>query len=280
MTDPAAASADRSPPVAVSDPLPGERQQQILQLLREQGRVLAAPLALRFGVSEDSIRRDLRELAARGQCRRVHGGALPITPVYAPLDERHGEAAQRKQALADAAVAQLGQAQSLLLDAGSTNSAIARALPHSAPDGHAALQVLTNAPDIALALLASSAVDITLLGGRLQRRSGAVLGAQALQSMQTLRADVSCIGVCALDVEGGLWAIDGEEAVLKRAMRERSDRHLVVVSNEKLGAVATFRIGELDERSVLVCEADAPAAAVATLRSLGVAIVHAQAAGN
>lgn len=251
-----------------SEALPGERHAIILRLLQEEGRVLSAALAAHFGVSEDSVRRDLRELAARGLCRRVHGGALRITPAYAPLRERHDEGPQRKQALARCAVAQLGSAQSVLLDAGSTNTAFAAALPHDL-----ALQILTNAPDIALRLIDHPAVAVTVLGGRLHSRSGALLGAQALQSLQLLRADVACVGVCAMDSEGGLWAIDGEEAVLKREMHARADRHVVMLSNEKLGAVASFRIGELDEHSVLVCEHDAPAGFVRALQRHGLQIV-------
>jgi len=257
----------------MSDPLPSERHAHILQRLRNEGRVLSAVLAVQFGVSEDSIRRDLRELAAQGLCRRVHGGALPVTPHYAPLHQRHGQAPCRKQALARCAVAQLGHAQSLLLDAGSTNSALASALPPGA-----ALQIVTNAPDIALRLLDHPGAEVTLLGGRLHKRSGALVGAQALQALQLLRADIACVGVCAVDAEGGLWAIDAEEAVLKREMRARADRHLFVVANEKLGAVASFRIGELDAHSVLICEHDAPAAFVRALQTRGLQVLRAAAA--
>lgn len=256
-----------------TEALPSERHARILQQLQNEGRVLSAALAVQFGVSEDSIRRDLRDLSAQGLCRRVHGGALPVTPQYAPLHERHDQAACRKHALARCAVAQLGAGQSLLLDAGSTNSALASALPPGA-----ALQVVTNAPDIALRLLDHPAPEVTLLGGRLHKRSGALLGAQALQALQMLRADIACVGVCAIDVAGGLWAIDAEEAVLKREMRARADRHLVVVANEKLGAVASFRIGELDERSILVCEHDAPAAFVDALQARGLQVLRAPAA--
>ncbi|MFN4162821.1 MAG: DeoR family transcriptional regulator, partial [Stenotrophomonas sp.] len=75
--------------------LPGERQQTILRLLREQGRVFSAPLAVQMGVSEDSIRRDLRDLASQGLCRKVYGGALPAAPTFPPLADRHGQ--QREQ---------------------------------------------------------------------------------------------------------------------------------------------------------------------------------------
>ena len=253
------------------DPLPGERHATILQMLRNDGRVLSAALALRLGVSEDSIRRDLRELAAQGLCRRVHGGALPLTPTFAALHERHDQTPQRKQALAACAIAQLGNARSLLLDAGSTNTALAGALPRDR-----SLQILTNAPDIALRLLEHPGTEVTLLGGRLNKRAGALLGAQALQSLHQLHADVACVGVCAIDSDGGLWAIDGEEAVLKREMQARADLHLVVATNEKLGAVASFRIGALDERCVLVCEHDAPAPFVRALRERHLQVVLAE----
>lgn len=250
--------------MSLPDALPGERQQAILGLLQSEGRVLAAALATRFGVSEDSIRRDLRELAQRGLCRRVHGGALPVTPTFPPLRERRQQDAPRKQALALAAVGLLAHGDCVALDAGSTNSAIAAVLP---PDLQ--LRVVTNAPDIALTLIERAGVEVTLIGGRLQPHCGAVLGAQAMESLQELRLDVYFAGTCAVDSDGTAWSIDGEEAAFKRALLRRADRLVVVASNEKLGAVGTHRIAVRSQVDVLLVESDAPLALCDALRSSG-----------
>lgn len=236
------------------DTLPSERQQTILGLLQQHGRVLSAQLAVDLQVSEDSIRRDLRDLAQHGLCRKVYGGALPATPDFPPLSARQTVQKTQKQALAREAAAQIRAGDTVLLDAGSTNSAIAACLP--ALEG---LHILTNAPDIALTLMARGGIEVTLIGGRLDPRIGATVGAQALEAMGGLRVDLFFIGTCAVDAQQGLWAVDGEEAALKRAMLAASSRCVVVATNDKLGAQASHRIGTVDDIDVLVLEADAPA---------------------
>ena len=134
--------------------LPQERQHGILQRLRSRGRVVAAELSAEFAVSEDSIRRDLRELAARGLCKRVYGGALPLSAAAAPLQQRRGEQVGRKLALARKAATLVREGQVLLIDTGSTNAAIASSLPE-----RMGLTVITNAPDIALALYEREGVE-------------------------------------------------------------------------------------------------------------------------
>lgn len=255
-------------PMNSADTLPGERQQAILQLLREHGRVLATPLALQFGVSEDSIRRDLRDLAQRGLCRRVHGGALPLTPTFPPLAERQQQDLPRKQALAEQAAGLVRHGELIALDAGSTNSAIAAMLPR-----HLQLRVVTNAPDIALLLMAREGIEVSLIGGRLDRRSGGVLGSQAMECLAGLHVDVCFAGTCAIDSEGTAWAVDGEEAAFKRALVRCADRVVVVAGNEKLGAIASHRITSREQVDVLLLEADAPAALVDALRLQGLDVI-------
>lgn len=255
-----------------SEALPGERQQTILRLLREHGRVFSAPLAVQMGVSEDSIRRDLRDLASQGQCRKVYGGALPAAPAFPPLVDRHAQQREQKQALARAAAAHVRPGELVLLDAGSTNSAIAACLPDQQ-----GIRVITNAPDIAVLLMARSGIEVSLIGGRLDPRIGAAVGAQALEAIAALRVDVCFIGTCAVDAEAGMWAVDGEEAALKRAMLAASSRCVVVASNEKLGAQAAHRIGGVEQIDILVLEADAPSAQAEAFARRGVDLHHARA---
>lgn len=229
--------------------LPQERQQGILQRLRSRGRVVAAELAVEFSASEDSIRRDLRELAAQGLCRRVYGGALPVSAAVAPLKQRRGEQVGRKLTLARTAVSLVREGQVLLIDAGSTNAAIAAALPE-----RLGLTVITNAPDIALALVEREGFEILLLGGRVDPEVGGAVGAQTLEELRRIRADLCFPGACAIDVDSGLWGFDSEESLLKRAMIEASGETVVVATSEKLGAAATHRIAPITDVQHLVVE--------------------------
>lgn len=254
-------------PAATAEMLPQERQQRILQRLRSHGRVLAAELAVELGASEDSVRRDLRELAAKGLCRRVYGGALPLAVPLAPLKQRHAEHASRKLALARKAVELVRQGQVLLIDAGSTNAAIAAALPE-----RMALTVVTNAPDIALALYDRAGFEVLLLGGRIHPRVGAALGGQTLRELQRIRADLCFPGACAIEAESGLWGWGSEESLFKRLMIEASGETVVVATDDKLGSQATHRIVDMADVQHLVVEHGAGRAVRAAFAAKGASV--------
>jgi len=246
--------------------LPRERQDRIWDRLCQQGRVIAADLAVEFRVSEDSIRRDLRELAARGLCKRVYGGALLMTR-YVPLEERRGEHVERKRALAAVAASLVSPGQILFLDAGSTNSAIAAALPEGRD-----LTVVTNAPDVALALLGRPGFDVLAIGGRIDPKIGGAMGTMALRQIQGIRADLCFPGVCAADAETGLWTYDAEEVVLKRTMIEASGETVLVATREKLLAAATHHTVPAASISYLVVERGTDPAVVAAWRKVGTSV--------
>lgn len=240
--------------------LPEERRQSIIEAVEREGRVLAAELAQRLDTSEDTIRRDLRELDAAGLLRRVHGGAMRRTR-EASFGERVERDLARKAALAQTLRACIRPGDTLLIDAGSTNLALARLLE----DGQAAA-IVTNSPQLALALGDFRRTRIVLLGGTYHTALGAVLGASTLAELQRLRADLCIVGVCALDPGRGLAALDAEEATIKAAMVTGSTRRAAAVLNERLGDGAPFAFARLAELDHLVLEADAPDDAVARLR--------------
>lgn len=250
---------------AHSEVLPQERKHEILSRLRTAGRVSAAELASMFDISEDSIRRDLRELAARGLCRRVYGGALLPSPPLSPFRQRQDENAPRKQALAKVAASLVQPNQVLLIDAGSTNNAIAAALP----ERHG-LTVATNAPSIAQQLMAREGFEVMLVGGRIDISAGGSVGAEALDQLRRIRADVCFPGACAIDSARGLWGMDSDQAVFKRAMIEASGTCVVVVLNDKLETPAPFQVADLHAIDYLIVEHDAPAAQVQAFEKRGI----------
>lgn len=237
---------------------PDERQHVILDRLAARGRVLAADLAREFGTSEDTIRRDMRELAAAGLCRRVYGGALPLSPASRTIREREREAPARKAALGAAAAGLVAAGQTVLIDAGSTNAAIARALPPGL-----GLTVVTNAPAIAAELAGRPGTEVVLLGGRLDPDAGACLGARAVRDVALMRPDLCFLGACAVDSGAGVAAFGFEEAEFKRAAVAASAAVAVAVTNEKLGTAAPHVVAAAAEVAHLVAEADADPARLA-----------------
>ncbi|NBI44354.1 MULTISPECIES: DeoR/GlpR family DNA-binding transcription regulator [Burkholderia] len=250
------------------DALPDERQQHIRSLLATHGKVIATELSEKFGVSEHTIRRDLADLARAGACRKVYGGAVALAPDGGTLQHRSAQQPERKQALAAAAISLLDRRQSLFLDAGSTNLAIARALP-----ADLALTVVTNAPAIAAALIEREGLSIIMLGGQVDRAVGGAVGATAVDAVRRLSFDLAFLGACAIDPQEGLTAFDLEDAAFKRAVITRSGATAVAAVKEKLLSVATHNAAPIDEITTLIVEHDTPAKPQRAFEKAGVQLV-------
>jgi DeoR/GlpR family transcriptional regulator of sugar metabolism len=246
--------------------LPRERQQLILERLQRDGKVIAADLAQEFRVSEDSIRRDLRDLAAQGLCRRVYGGALLAVNIP-PLGERHAERTELKRALVRTALGLIGTGQILFIDAGSTNTVLAKMLPD-----HSDLTVVTNAPDVALAVLGRPGFDVIMLGGKLDPAIGGAIGSRTVRQAQDIRADLCFPGVCAIDPQRGLWTYDEEETVFKQAIIEASGETVAIATPDKLVASATHHTAPITGISHLVVASDTDTTVVARYRAAGVTV--------
>ncbi|MGB3878723.1 DeoR/GlpR family DNA-binding transcription regulator [Shinella zoogloeoides] len=255
--------------MSVQDLLLGERQALIRMRLDLSGRVIAAELAQELGVSEDTIRRDLREMAASGLCQRVYGGALRISPASTTMNERMAIGGARKAALARAAATLVPAGATVFLDAGSTNLALARALP--AGQG---LTVATNAPAIAAALLERDLTTIQL-GGLIDARLGAAIGAKAMRDAEALRPDILVLGVCGIDPEAGVTAGSFEEAEFKRFLASRSRTVMVVATNDKLSTAAPYSVVPLSRVAQVVIEADADDEEAAALTVAGIETLRA-----
>lgn len=247
--------------------LPRERQQLILERLQRDGKVIAVDLAQEFRVSEDSIRRDLRDLAAQGLCRRVYGGALLAVNIP-PLGERHAERTELKRALARTAVGLVGTGQIIFIDAGSTNTILAKMLPD-----HRDLTVVTNAPDVALAVLGRPGFDVIILGGKLDSAIGGAIGSRTVRQAQDIRADLCFPGVCAIDPQRGLWTYDEEETVFKQAIIEASGETVAIATPDKLVASATHHTAPITGISHLVVASDTDDDVVARYRAAGVTVL-------
>lgn len=226
-----------------------ERKAEIRRRLAASERVIAGELAQEFRVSEDTIRRDLRELAAAGQCIRVYGGALPARDL--PLAERRtiGMDAKRRLAAAMAKFAEPGM--TVFLDAGSTNLAAAQVLPD-----HLDLTIITHAPHIAAVVLDRPGFRLQMIGGKVDTKTGAATGAQAQRELEMLRPDLALIGACAVSGAAGVTAFDADDAACKRLLTRQSRLTLVAAVNEKIGTSAPFPVYPLSAFSHIVVERD------------------------
>ena len=240
-----------------------ERRQAIVEQVERQGKVLAAELAQQFQTSEDTIRRDLRDLDTAGLLRRVHGGAMRRTRAEPSFGQRADADAARKGVLARALAEAVQPGDTVLVDAGTTNLAFVRLLE----DGHAAA-IVTNSPRIALELGHLRATRVMLLGGVYSGHADAVLGAHTVAEIRRLRVNLAVVGVCSVEADRGLGASDAEEAVVKSAMLAAASRRIVAALNERLEAPAPFLIAPLSEVDRLVLEPDVAPDVLARLREV------------
>jgi DeoR/GlpR family transcriptional regulator of sugar metabolism len=250
--------------------LAAERRDFLLARLHTDGKLVAKEIAAELGVAEDSIRRDLRELAAAGLCQRVYGGALPVSPAVADYATRTTVATSSKDRVAAAAAALIRPGSTVLLDGGTTALAVAAALP---ADLHAT--VVTHSPTVAAALVAHPAVDVYVLGGRLFKHSAVTCGAAAAEAAQRISADLFLLGVTGVHHEAGLTTGDADEAAMKRTLAGRAADTYVLASSEKIGAASPFTVLTPDAVSGVITDAPPDHPVLRSLRTAGVAIIPA-----
>jgi len=229
--------------------LAAERRHEILVRLDRDGRVVVAELVTGLGVSEDTIRRDLEELAGQGLLHRVHGGALASPPETLPFERRLEIDREEKVALAKAAVPIVESARTLVVDGGTTALEVARHLPANW-DG----VVVTNAPPVATALAAHPRAEVVVVGGRLLKDEQVAVGPVAIDAFRAVRADACVLGVCAFDPEVGVTTSNDDEAQVKRAMIACSDQVVALATRDKLHASSPWVVASLDQIDHLVTD--------------------------
>ncbi len=250
--------------------LTAERRRSIVQTLQRDGKVLASELSKTMNVSEDTIRRDLRELATSGVLQRVHGGALPLTPTTASFTVRQQQAPEAKAAIAQAAVQFIRQGQVIILDGGTTPLQVAQHLPHDLR-----ATVITHSPPVALALAEYPEIEVILIGGKLYKHELVTTGAATVEAFRNIRADLCFLGIGSLHPEVGISTLDLEEAYVKRAMIASAAEVVALTSAEKLGTAAPYIVGPISDLTHLVTERSVPAEVLAPYRASGITIVRA-----
>jgi len=248
--------------------LAAERRDHLLGLLAREGKIVAKDVAAGLGISEDSVRRDLRDLAAEGLCLRVYGGALPVSPAVADYAARRSVTPDGKQKVAEAAVRLVRPGGALILDGGTTALAVTRALP---PDLECT--VITHSPTVASALLDHPLAEVFLLGGRLFKHSAVTCGAAAVEAAQNVSADLCLLGVTGVHPDAGLTTGDAEEAAMKRALAARAADTYVLASHEKLGTASRFRVLPWEEISGVITDCAAGHPVLGELRARGVRVL-------
>lgn len=249
-----------------------ERQQEILRLAQERGRVDVLSLAEEFQVTAETVRRDLKVLDRAGLVRRVHGGAIPAGRLdFEPdLAERDTLAAGEKDRIARAALAELPADGTVILDAGTTAARLAAVLPVDSP-----LTVVTHALPVAARLADHPGIALHLVGGRVRHRTRAAVDAWALRAYGEIHADVLFLATNGFSVEGGLTTPDLAEAAVKRALVAAARRVVLLADSAKFAQRHFARFASLAEVDVLVTDTGLGDADAALLERQGPEVVRA-----
>jgi DeoR family fructose operon transcriptional repressor len=249
-----------------------ERQAQIATLARQEGRVEVASLAEHFGVTTETIRRDLTALERHGALRRVHGGAIPLERLgFEPrLETRDAVMTSEKERIAKAALAELPDEGAILIDAGSTTIRFAEAIPNDRE-----LTVVTDALNIAVRLAPRPNLTVLVLGGRVRARTLAAVDVWALDLLGNVFVDVAFMATNGVSVERGLTTPDPTEAAIKRAMIGAARRVVLLADHTKAGNDHLIRFGDLADVDTLITDTGLNAELSSDIEAAGVRVVRA-----
>ncbi|MFI1419539.1 DeoR/GlpR family DNA-binding transcription regulator [Streptomyces sp. NPDC020731] len=249
-----------------------ERQREILRLARDGGRVDVVSLAEEFQVTAETIRRDLKALDRAGLVRRVHGGAIPAGRLdFEPdLAERETTAADEKDRIARAALAELPADGTLIVDAGSTAARLAGTLPVEL-----SLTVVTHSLPIAARLADHPGIQLHLVGGRVRHRTRAAVDAWALRAYAEIRADVLFVAANGFSAEHGLTTPDLAEAAVKRAAMAAARRVVLLADSSKHGQEHFARFGDLGDVDLLITDSGLSPDDAAAIERGGTEVVRA-----
>jgi DeoR family transcriptional regulator, fructose operon transcriptional repressor len=228
-----------------------ERHQQIMDTARAHGRVDVAGLARNLAVTPETVRRDLTALERRGVLRRVHGGAIPVERLGSEpgIPDRESHHAVEKERIARAALDELPDGGSIILDAGTTTVRLAELLPLDRE-----LTVVTHSIPVASILVNRSNVTLHLLGGVVRGRTLAAVGDWTRTQIADVFADVAFMGTNGLSVERGLTTPDLAEASVKRALIDASRRTVVLADHTKFGRADFARVAPLSDIDTVITD--------------------------
>lgn len=249
-----------------------ERQQAILGHARSVGRVDVNVLADTYDVTPETIRRDLNELERQGVLRRVHGGAIPVERLglELPVAQRSGQNTELKERIAKAALDQLPDGGSIIIDAGTTTVRFAEVLPADRQ-----FTVVTHALPIAAMLADRPNITLLLVGGQVRQGTLAAVGSWAQAGYRGVLADVAFAGTNAISTTRGLTTPDLAEAAVKHALIASARRTVVLADHTKVGRDEFAHVADLSEVDTLITDSEVDADMAQEIHETGVEVVRA-----
>ena len=258
----------------MSTSLKEERQQRIVETVRQNRQATIAELSRAFEVSDVTIRRDLRELAAQGVLRRAHGGAIATVPAppEPPVVQRMTQSATCKACIGRAAAGLVSDGESVFVGSGSTTAFVARNLVDRKN-----LTVVTNALTVATELATAPGVTVVVTGGMMRASELSLVGHITEQALREVRVDKVIIGMRAISLEAGMTNDYLPEVLTDRTIIEMAPELIVVADHTKFGNVASAYVAPVQRITTLVTDAAADRRVLSSFEELGIRILVAPA---
>ncbi len=263
-------AASATPPEDNGQMLIDERRQHILSLIQNHGRALVGELSRTLSISQITIRKDLDNLQSKGLIQRTHGGALRLQSgaLFDPsLQEKQKQHSKEKQRIAAAAVKMVQEGQCVMLDSGTTTTAVAHALKRFSQ-----LTVITNAVNIA-ADLAGTDFEVILIGGTLRKTSFSLVGPLAEGVLEEMHADILFLGVDGFDLEIGLTTPNLLESRVNRAMVKAAGQVVAVCDSTKFNRRSLSRIVPLSAIHCVITDNGLPERIAEALSSQNMEVI-------
>jgi DeoR/GlpR family transcriptional regulator of sugar metabolism len=248
--------------------LKSQRHERILSELRNSGQVHATALSATFGVSNYTIRRDLDELSQAGLLRRVHGGAVLVSPVPRTFEGRQDDALAEKALSAEAAVTMLHPDDIVIIDGGRTAQALVETIPKAYP-----ATFITHCPETADGLADRDAREIVLIGGRLDPHSRVAVGSTTVEAYSRLSADVCFLGFWGINAVQGITSPYYEESLVRVAMVDAANTVVGLGVSAKLGTSGPFHVAPASALTYLALEPGTSAELTRPFEEAGVSIL-------
>ena len=244
--------------------MPAQRRQDMLRAVRS-GSAHVSDLSEQFGVSEMTVRRDLRALAREGKLERVRGGAVNAS-TEPPFEETVVERFEAKDRIGAAAARLVQDGQTVMIDIGTTTLQAAHHL-HGRD-----ITVITSSLAVYDELVPDPAIELILPGGVVRRNYRSLVGVIAEDSLRQLKADILLLGTSAVDPELGVWDSTMVEVPIKRAMIEAADRVVLLADVEKFSAAGLVRVCDAGALDRIVCDGALPAPCLPALEATGIEV--------
>ena len=232
-----------------------ERKQRILDYLNKYSRGSVQELSQETGVSESTIRRDLKELEEANLLKRTHGGAISLQSVRfeAPYQDKEDHLLEEKERIARKAAAMIQEGDAILLDSGTTTLQIAKEIKHFSN-----IKVITNSLMVLNELKNNRGIELSIAGGMLRPDTLAFVGPMTEQSLNMVRVDKAFLAINGLDLQEGLTTPNIVEASTKRKMINIAKQVILVADHSKLGHVYYSRVADLSEMDHLITDSSIP----------------------